>query len=319
MFKPILNSSDATNAFAIIGLLAIIYIGLKILKKIAYGIWLYGTSSVVRFRRFGAWAVVTGATDGIGKAFCKAMANHGLNVVIVGRNPSKLAQVKEEMETQFPQRNFRTVQIDFSEGQEIYSTLWKATEQLEVGVLVNNVGIAYPVPNLMHELDEKFLLDIVRVNAISAVMCTHLYLPQMVTRNTGLIINVASSSAVLTVPYMAMYACTKSFVNAFTRNLAAEYRKTNIVVQGLLPFMVGTKMAAEFSDISRPSMTLPTPETYVKSALNLTGRVTTSFGCVGHGLQGFISKLLPESLAVALTAKSLEDQRERILAARAAE
>ena len=314
MHSAIFGSYAFTSAMAVLGLLVLVYLAIKCLISLVYGCWLYGSSSRMDINKFGEWAVVTGATDGIGKAYCQALAKRGLNVVIVGRSKDKLQQCKTHFEAEYPDQQFLCVQVDFSHGQEIFEVLRTATESLSVGTLVNNVGISYPVPDLLHDVSEEFVMDMVRVNLISTVMCTRLFLPQMVTRNRGLIINVASSSAVLRVPYMAMYSATKAFVDSFSRNIGAEYRNTGIVVQCLLPFKVATNMAATYGDISQTSAMLPTAEHYVESALRVLGKTDRTHGCVGHSVMGYISKLLPERLAVHLTAKALVAERTRILA-----
>lgn len=128
---------------AIIGLLSLLKFSLLLLR------WIY--ISFLRpgkplRRRYGQWAVVTGCTDGIGRAFSFQLARrHGMNLVLVGRNQEKLSQIAEEIKQKSPKIETQTVVIDFSgDLVEGVTRLEKAIQGLDVGLLVNSAGISYP-------------------------------------------------------------------------------------------------------------------------------------------------------------------------------
>ncbi|KAF4011120.1 hypothetical protein G4228_002094, partial [Cervus hanglu yarkandensis] len=102
-------------------------------------------------RAHGAWAVVTGATSGIGKAYARELARRGLNVVLISRDLSKLKHEAKEIERLYG-KSTRVIQVDFTGGLEIYETIEAGLKDLEIGVLVNNVGQKY-APHLSKLLD----------------------------------------------------------------------------------------------------------------------------------------------------------------------
>jgi 17beta-estradiol 17-dehydrogenase / very-long-chain 3-oxoacyl-CoA reductase len=108
-------------------------------------------------RRYGAWAVVTGATDGIGRALAFRFAAAGLGVVLVGRSPDKLAAVSAEIEARHPGTQVRSFVLDFAAAglAEKVDALAESLHGLDVGVLVNNAGLCYPYARYFHEVDSS--------------------------------------------------------------------------------------------------------------------------------------------------------------------
>lgn len=164
-------------------------------------------------RKYGSWALVTGPTDGIGKGFAFQLARKGLNLVLVGRNPDKLKDVSDAIQAKFGKTQIKTVVVDFtgdlSEGiQRIRDTI----EELDVGVLVNNVGISYPYARFFHEVDEELLKNLIKVNVEGTTKVTQAVLPGMLQRKRGAIVNLGSGAAIVipSDPLYAVYAATKA-------------------------------------------------------------------------------------------------------------
>ncbi|XP_067413337.1 very-long-chain 3-oxoacyl-CoA reductase-like [Emydura macquarii macquarii] len=138
----------------------------------------------VELATYGPWAVVTGATSGIGRAYAHELAKRGLNVVLISRSLQKLKQVAAEIEEQHG-RSTRVIETDFTQGPEIYESIQTALQSLEIGILVNNVGMACAT-GLVNFLDvpniDKVLSDIVNCNMLSVAKMTRIVLPQMLTR-----------------------------------------------------------------------------------------------------------------------------------------
>ena len=162
---------------------------------------------------YGAWAVVTGATDGIGKAFAFQLAKKGLNLVLVGRSSNKLKQVSKEIMSEFPTTRIKTVVFDFSGDVSTgIEAMAKAIEGLDVGVLVNNVGVTYPAARYFHEVEEKIWMNIVRVNLEGTTRVTRAVLPGMLQRKRGAIVNIGSGASIVVPshPLYTIYAATKA-------------------------------------------------------------------------------------------------------------
>jgi short-subunit dehydrogenase len=92
-------------------------------------------------KKYGEWAVVTGATDGLGKEYARELARRGMKVVLISRNPEKLQRVADELGKD-TKSDFVIVAADFTKGKDIYPSIQQALHGLDIGVLVNNVGIS---------------------------------------------------------------------------------------------------------------------------------------------------------------------------------
>jgi len=127
-------------------------------------------------RSYGEWAVVTGATDGIGLAMCKEFAKKGMNIVLVSRTLSKLEDKAQEITDKFPNIEVKYLQVDFSDINEpsVRGVIAKFLEDLNVGVLVNNVGVSYPFPKYFHELTDSEVAALTTLNADSTTWMTRL-------------------------------------------------------------------------------------------------------------------------------------------------
>lgn len=274
------------NAYDIFGGVCVFVVSVQLLRKVFP--WLYENllgpklfGSSIRLKEMGSWAVVTGATDGIGKAYAKALAKKGLNVVLISRTRSKLEEVAKEIEAESKVQT-RIVTADFTSGPEIYEGIRAETADLEVGILVNNVGMSYANPEYYLGLpdQEKFISNIVTCNIFSVTRMCGLFLPGMVERRKGVVINISSLSAVIPAPLLTVYAASKAFVDKFSDDLATEYAHHGITVQSVLPGPVATNM----SKIRRPTWMSCAPKTFVSSALATLGIARHTTGYYPHSL-----------------------------------
>uniref|UniRef100_A0A8D8I1V6 Very-long-chain 3-oxoacyl-CoA reductase n=1 Tax=Culex pipiens TaxID=7175 RepID=A0A8D8I1V6_CULPI len=274
------------NAYDIFGGVCVFVVSVQLLRKVFP--WLYENllgpklfGSSIRLKELGSWAVVTGATDGIGKAYAKALAKKGLNVVLISRTTSKLEEVAKEIEAESKVLT-KIITADFTSGPEIYDNIRAQTAELEVGVLVNNVGMSYANPEFFLALpdQDKFINQVVTCNIFSVTrMCT-LFLPGMIERRKGAIINISSLSAVIPAPMLTVYAASKAFVDKFSDDLATEYVRHGITVQSVLPGPVATNM----SKIRRATWMSCAPKTFVSSALATLGVARHTTGYYPHSL-----------------------------------
>lgn len=164
-------------------------------------------------KKYGSWALITGPTDGIGKSFAFELASKGLNLVLVGRNPEKLKDVCDSIKAKFGRIEIKTVVVDFcgdiSEGMV---RIGEVIEGLDVGVLINNVGISYPYARFFHEVDEDLVRNLIKVNVEGTTKVTHVVLPGMLKRKKGAIVNIGSgvASVIPCDPLYAVYSATKA-------------------------------------------------------------------------------------------------------------
>ncbi|XP_073335475.1 hydroxysteroid (20-beta) dehydrogenase 2 [Pagrus major] len=286
-----------TDALTIVGGFTVVFHLLKLAWKCWCGFreFILSERWQVDLRTYGKWAVVTGATSGIGKAYATELARRGLDVVLVSRCHDKLQMVAKEIEDQYG-RKTRTIQVDFTDGHSIYPAIAEGLQGLEIGILVNNVGMTYSdnfayfleIPNI-----EQKITQVINCNVLSVPQMTRLVLPGMVERGTGLIINISSEVGIHPQPLLSLYSATKAFVIHLSHCLHAEYKSKGITVQCVSPFMVSTNMT---HNMPLNSFVKSAPG-FVRDALNTVGYSSHTSGCLSHALQdAAITIFLPDWL-----------------------
>lgn len=251
-------------------------------------------SKTVDFRtKFGEWAVVTGSTDGIGKAYAKELAARNLNLILISRNLDKLEATKRELLETNPKIEVKLIQADFTKGQLIYEKIKLQLKDVAIGILVNNVGKQYTYPMYLGEVPEEELWDIININVGATTMMTRLVIEEMKTRKKGAIVNISSGSELQPLPLMTVYAATKVYVKSFSDAIRAEYSKFGITIQHLTPLFINTKMNAFSDRLQVSTLFVPNPTTYAKNAISTLGKVDTCSGYWAHGIQIFFTLIPP--------------------------
>src|SRR5260370_29448183 len=184
-------------------------------------------------------ALITGASSGLGEQFAYALAREHYDLVLAARREDRLAAVARRART-LGAGTVRTIRADLARPEApaaLYQQL--TTDGRKVDYLVNNAGFCtngtFHLPPLEREVEE------IELNVTSLVATTRLFLPAMVERRSGTIINVASTAAFQATPYMATYGATKAFVLSFSEAVAAELRGTGVTVMALCPGPVRTQ------------------------------------------------------------------------------
>ncbi|KAK2587761.1 hypothetical protein KPH14_003869 [Odynerus spinipes] len=251
-------------------------------------------SKSIDFRiKFGEWAVVTGSTDGIGKAYAKELAARNLNLILISRNLDKLEKTKCEVLDVNPKIDVKIIQADFAKGKPIFEKIKTQLEDVPIGILVNNVGKQYSYPMYLAEVPEDELWDIININVGATTMMTRLIIEQMKTRRKGAIVNISSGSELQPLPLMTVYAATKVYVKSFSDAIRAEYSKYGITVQHLAPLFINTKMNAFSERLQVSSLFVPNATTYAKNAISTLGKVDSCSGYWAHGIQTFFTLIPP--------------------------
>ena len=184
-------------------------------------------------RRQGKWALVTGASAGIGLAFAEKLAAEGMNLVLTARRAERLEQIATRL------RESRDISIEICatdlSHEQGPAAVFQFTESkgIAVDLLVNNAGVGGYGEFRTSDLRRQ--LDMVRLNCAAVVHLTHLYLPGMVARNRGEIIITASTASFQPTPYIDVYGASKAFDLHFAEGLAAEVARHGIRVCALCP------------------------------------------------------------------------------------
>lgn len=303
--------------WALVGKLAVSYVFLRIFISLVKGIYSTFIAHIFRLNlnlgKTGKWAVVTGSTDGIGKAYAFQLAQRGLNIVLISRTASKLQAVATEIKERYPVE-IKIIAADFTRS-DIYENIGQELEGLDVGVLVNNVGMSYEYPEFLTKYPdvEKFSETLVTINITSVNRMTMMVLPGMEERRRGIIINVSSLSAALPTPLLTLYAATKSYVESFSRSLDLEVKERGVRVQCVLPGFVVTNL----SKIKRSSWMVPNPTTYVRQAIGTVGVEDRTGGYSAHKLLIYLielqAKLLPSFIYSNYMLGHMKQMRQRAL------
>jgi 17beta-estradiol 17-dehydrogenase / very-long-chain 3-oxoacyl-CoA reductase len=211
--------------------------------------------------------------------------------MLISRTETKLQDVKTEIEAKgYDGVEVSYVVCDYSKfDKTAQEKVAKAVSGLEVGVLINNVGVSYRYPMYFMELTDQEVQDLLMMNIDSTVWMSRMVLPGMLERKKGAIVNISSASAMYDLPLLAEYSGSKSFIEKFSRALNAEYQSKGITVQCQIPFYVATKLAKQ-----RKSLMVPNPPEFVALAIKWVGYsdcVVSPY--LLHAIQGWILDVLP--------------------------
>jgi short-subunit dehydrogenase len=195
--------------------------------------------------------LITGASSGIGAAFARKLAARGHNLLLVARSEEKLVTLCSEL-GRIKSIRAQYVAIDLSQA-DAPARLFAETQKraLEIDLLINNAG--FGSMGDFAKLDLASELNMVDLNVRALVELTHLFLAPMRERQSGAIVNVASTAGFQPVPFMATYAATKAFVLTFTEALWEENRPHGVTVMALCPGATDTNFF-EASRMHRPPM-----------------------------------------------------------------
>lgn len=184
------------------------------------------------------YALITGATSGIGLEIAKLFANDKYNLVIVARNPDELERTASELHQQY---GVEVVPIakDLFKREAPFEVCDEITQRnIAISALVNNAGQGQYGEFIETDINRE--LDIIQLNIGAYVTLTKCFLKQMVERNEGKILNVSSIGGEMPGPLQSVYHATKAFVTSFTEAIRDEVKETHVTITALLPGVTET-------------------------------------------------------------------------------
>jgi len=184
------------------------------------------------------FTLVTGASTGIGRELAQLCAKDGRDLVLLARSKDKLTTLAESLRSEHGVTALTLVQ-DLEQPDAAQRTWDEITSRgLEIGALINNAGYGYL--GAFQEADLKTQLGMVQVNIHALTHLTRLFLPAMIARGQGQILNIASMASFQPGPFMAVYYATKAYVLSFSEALAEELRGTGVTITALCPGVTAT-------------------------------------------------------------------------------
>jgi uncharacterized protein len=234
-------------------------------------------------KRHGPWALVTGASNGIGKAFAVELCKRHFNVVLVARNEAQLMAFALELEKTYDSL-VCVVPADLGQGDDILKVL-EVTKKLDIGMLVSAAGFGTSGPFISNSLEtERNMLE---VNCAASLTLSWHFAQRFVARKSGAIILFSSVVAFQGNAYSANYAATKAYIQTLAEGLYLELKPKGVVVLACAPGPVDTGFAARAGLHMGKALT---PEVIASQSLNALGKQVTI-------RPGWLSKLLGWSLS----------------------
>jgi short-subunit dehydrogenase len=258
-------------------------------------------------------ALITGASSGFGYEFAKRFAKDGYDVILVSRNGEKLQDVAQEVKMINDVRAI-VIEKDLAKPDaavELYNEV--VNQHIQVDVLINNAGVGEH--GFFTDTDMDRELAIINLNVIALMQLTKLFMKDMVARDSGKILQLASTASVAPLPLMAVYSGTKAFVYSFTQALVNELKDTNVTMTALLPGASDTdffhKAHAEDTVIYNQT-SLSDPADVVKDGYNalMKGKAKVVSG-MKNKVQAAMSNIMPENAVTGSMRKFMDESSSK--------
>ncbi|MFO8063082.1 MAG: SDR family NAD(P)-dependent oxidoreductase [Spirochaetota bacterium] len=242
-------------------------------------------------------ALITGASGGIGLELARVFAENGYGLVLVARRAEKLESLAEELRGAHS-TPVEVLSMDLSQSGAAENVFRETTERgLEVDVLVNNAGFALYGP--FHAQNQEHVLEMIQLNVAALTQLTHLFLPGMMERRNGMVMNVASTAAFQPGPLMAGYFASKSYVLHFSEAVAVELEGTGVTFTTLCPGPTAsdfqTRANMEDSKLLRAPMMSSRKVAEIGYRAMLRGKTVVIPG-VGNKVGAFAGRFLPRKM-----------------------
>lgn len=248
-------------------------------------------------KKYGEWALITGASSGIGAEFARRLAEHGMKLILVARRKERLLTLSESLKSKYGTESV-VAPIDLASN-NLLNEINKYVTNKEIGILINNAG--FGVTGEFINYNSSRDIEMIKVNCIAPIILTHHLLPQMIERKKGAIIFLGSVVAFQPTPMMTTYSATKAFNLFVGEALWWELKKYNIDVLALNPGATNT----EFQRIAGAGVG-PVPREasdVVKTALIALGKKPSVVDGIQNKIITFLSRLASKKLAVSLAGK----------------
>jgi len=248
-------------------------------------------------KNYDGWALVTGASSGIGKEFVYKLAEQGFNIVLVARSDSELQRISQELMIKYEIRT-RVVLADLAKLGSVQA-IYDAVVDLDIGLLIPAAGV--DEMGLFLEKDYASLQSMMRLNIHAPTELVHMFGKKMEQKKSSGIILVASLFAYQGIPHFATYAATKAYILTLGEALTVEMGKKGIDVLTLSPGLTATPFAAGLKLNAKLLPMIPQkPSTVAKIGLRNIGKKATVVSGFINKFYAWENRLIPRSWPVKL-------------------
>ena len=252
-------------------------------------------------KRFGPWALVTGASSGIGREFARQIAAAGINVVLVARRERLLEDVGRSLAKDFGVE-YRAVAADLSQA-GFLEKLAEATDDLDLGLIVSNAGTGNPGKFLT--IDREELQNLLRLNTMSHLDIAHHFGQKVARRRKGGLLFVGAMGALLGNPYMANDAAAKAYVLILGESLHYDFQQMGLNVTVLMPGATDTPVLTKFGfdAATMPMKPMSVQQCVAEGLVALSANRAT---CIPGRMNRIMLNLMPRSLVRKMVWKMFE-------------
>jgi uncharacterized protein len=258
--------------------------------------------------RFGPWALITGASSGIGEALARQLAASGLNLVLVARRGPLLERLAQELHATF-EIDSRVVALDLT-SDDILTPIRAATDDLDVGLVISNAG--GPLPGQFLGLSNETLFGQVRLDVHTPLHLIHHFVPPMAARGRGGLILVSAMGATSGLPLVATTSAGKSFVESLGRSLHGEFAELGLNTTVLIVGPTDTRVI-DMLGLDRGHMPIKPQSADATAAEALAALVANRPAHLSGRLNRVIHRLVPATVTTRL-ARSMVRQGMAALA-----
>ncbi len=254
----------------------------------------------------GAYALITGASDGIGKALAMEGAAKGFNLVLIARTQSKLEAVRDEINHLYPGVKIMILALDCGDEaqDETINKIVEAVKGLDLSIVWNNVGVTTSGPKSLANVGNEEIRRILRVNNAFTMTLTARLIPKLKEhRGKSIIVNISSFLSLLPACNYTPYSSSKAFLNQFSESLNCELEGSNVSVMLYRPAHVVTPL----SGITKASLMVPSAQTWAQAAWQKLGVTTSMSPYLPHALQELFALLTPNWIIRSELRKALRD------------
>jgi len=267
--------------------------------SIGYGVYIRTLRPPTSWEEYkNEWALITGASYGIGEGFARGLAKRGVNVILVARNEEKLEALQKDILTKYPKIKVKTIAVDLAKNGYL-EKIMSEIKKLNVSVLINNVGgvsVKKQMPFYENAID---IIDYdINLNVITPMKITKAILPKIVERKKGRILSISSAMAI-TSPFSAVYGSNKRSIIAWTEAIEKEFILSGldrveavVSVTGFVdtPALRELTKTKERHDLMAPAFV--STESYAEAELDLFGTNTVSTAHWKHLMLYYSTKAL---------------------------